>query len=1267
MGDENSILEKKENLKPFQSAFINPQDKVIGLWDAMKRAVGSKQYTAEEKEAWWKKQKGKLKIGLIRTKELDTRVTIFNEVFDFSKITKKKKQEEQEKSQEDQEEQENSMKIQGQVRVKGFDTDKNITETPEKIEQPETFYTAKEFDRFYLGWLEDSSYTEQERTVIKSTMKQLFRFIFGTKKLKDVNDFHTHLIIAYTSFTPSEKIPCSNVLREHLKKSLEFYNDMVVRYIMEASNVYGVKGNTIKSPWKVPFDLQDRIELQKGLKDMIDLLDDEYAKCIEYGEDSSMTVQDQEILEKISSLTKTDLDYERLLRIFKKFVEDRQTESPQSTYNSLKKEFMIGKPEQTQKGKELFDSLVELLKVGPEEAEDMRVTIEILSFLMQKVKTLFEIQSKLDDILCRLKKGEIKPGDEEERERLEAENKKILEEIKKRAGFSRAIQAGDLKGFLDELERRLPEESGSEEIARLRQQLEDLQREKNLQEERLGITQSALDQAQRKLQLTPENTGDLRRQLEEAQRELARVAGTSGASDAEARVREIRVQLERTEAARAKAEADKKLLDAEIAALRARLSAGGISQEEAQSLRDEVGALTTAIDAERAHRQALQEGFERQGRELQTAQAETLEIEVRLAAARTELDRLRAQGAAQGVGGSAELQRRIEGQDKYIADLRGQLSTKAEAEARAAAAVAAQTAAEQTIETLRREIAALRAGPAAVENSSRIAELEGQKRSLEAQLQTLLIKGVADEASIAQLRAEIAAASSSQEPKNIQITDLTAQIGKLSGEIANLKQTLSQTEGEKGELQRQLAQKQEQLRELQIQSSLDLETLSEEVKAAFAKVQAEAAELRADSAAKGEEITAKQQEITAKQQEIDALISGQAQRDATIAELNAKIEAKDAEIAQLEAGAASDEEIKTQMSEHIEQYKRILAELRRQVAELTAKLEELRAKEAENASLIQMLDAALRDKTARLAVTEERIRELTGQVADRVEGRYLPGALAGGAPREYREGVIGRGSGLTLRSPVAGKIGYGAPGVGGWVGRGGAIKETPKLPKSSYCETMITLLLLHAYQNGLTDIQTFLDKAGASLDDLGQCPLVIHTLSKLIDSAEEAKGGEKEGVYFTPMNSEEQEQLKVIERVFNDRFDEEEQNILESFYPLTLYSKTPDQFQTVLGRNPYILNIKGQTQDKGYIPIYGIGDDIVLEESEQEALTEGGVPLGALLFLYLTCLRELEQTGESPSLNSKCHLPSPRRTKETVKTPKRKQKRKGKTLTTNKA
>lgn len=219
-------------------------------------------------------------------------------------------------------------------------------------------------------------------------------------------------------------------------------------------------------------------------------------------------------------------------------------------------------------------------------------------------------------------------------------------------------------------------------------------------------------------------------------------------------------------------------------------------------------------------------------------------------------------------------------------------------------------------------------------------------------------------------------------------------------------------------------------------------------------------------------------------------------------------------------------------------------------------------------------------------------------------------------------------------------------GGGGGVQSGGGKKEDEV---KSMCDTLLTLLFLEAQQHPGFDAQAFLDKAGMTLDELGQCPLVLDMLNRLIDAT----------IDETPLEDGYRVKLldsnpfySALETAYNTFFSGIDKQILQSIgAPLAFHAQPPETYNELFGGRSYLLNGVPRKEDT---PLRGFSeededDPITLTKDEQEVIERGGagISLGGLLFLYLACLRELHDTGESPTLNSKCPALRPTRSRLT--------------------
>jgi myosin heavy subunit len=333
-------------------------------------------YSNAEKKDWWKEKSDKpFKVGLIKSKELDTRVNIFGEVFDFSKTANRKGNSIEVNVKED-----NTSKVYDA----GFNTSENVI--VDEVSPPESYYTSKDFDKMYLGWLEG----ESDEKARRSTLKQLFRFIFGNQKIKDVNKFHTKLLVAYTSFTPNEKVPCESKLRNDFREALEFRRTSVMKEIRATKKVIGEQ----------TMYMEQKRDILMGIRDMLNTMDTKEDECFKYGNDPTMKeeVEVKNLKLEDRSSTFQDDDMIRLVRIFQAYV------------NQMDK--YKGKDTSVQ-GKELYEELRKLLELSnksgsdlanEEELEEMTEMVQHLSFLLSAYADLHDIHIQLKDIQLELQK-----------------------------------------------------------------------------------------------------------------------------------------------------------------------------------------------------------------------------------------------------------------------------------------------------------------------------------------------------------------------------------------------------------------------------------------------------------------------------------------------------------------------------------------------------------------------------------------------------------------------------------------------------------------------------------------------------------------------------------------------------------------------------------------------------------------------------------------------------------------------------------------------
>jgi hypothetical protein len=160
------------------------------------------------------------------------------------------------------------------------------------------------------------------------------------------------------------------------------------------------------------------------------------------------------------------------------------------------------------------------------------------------------------------------------------------------------------------------------------------------------------------------------------------------------------------------------------------------------------------------------------------------------------------------------------------------------------------------------------------------------------------------------------------------------------------------------------------------------------------------------------------------------------------------------------------------------------------------------------------------------------------------------------------------------------------------------------------CELSLASLMLR-----LEPSDALTAKANKTLDDIGQCDLILDMLNQLVD--EQCLIKRQNGYTFSAVYMD-ITQAKALVKSFNKHFNKEDK---ERFYAIKngLFNyKVPDEHQTLLGKHPFFL-IGTPSEET---PLYGVIDDeIILTTDERTILEEGSIPLMGILFLYLVCFK----------------------------------------------
>jgi len=351
------------------------------------------------------------------------------EIFDFSKTAARKNKNPSKSNLPLQEKEKEDIKKEYGFNMSG-DFEKEIL-----VPVPTFYYVSKDFDRLYLGWLDKDPMDENKKRTIRIVMKQLFRFIFGTKKIINVNDFFTKQRIAYTDLEPKDKIPCENILLDHLKKSLEYRRGVLEEEIQTASEAYN-KTLYVEKKQMTQFEI---------VQNLTYIQQKENKNCISYEYDPKM---------KTDKTTVEDEMVTRLMKVFKEYVEKKKFNEDKYTLNEFRKDLLYGNPEATSPtDKGLYDELITLLRSMAEsenEKAELEDLVTYMSFLLITKNALFKIYALLIDIKNNL-----------EGEQQDKAKKSLLEELneihQRLKNLNRNIPQDQLKGSLQSLLAELAE------------------------------------------------------------------------------------------------------------------------------------------------------------------------------------------------------------------------------------------------------------------------------------------------------------------------------------------------------------------------------------------------------------------------------------------------------------------------------------------------------------------------------------------------------------------------------------------------------------------------------------------------------------------------------------------------------------------------------------------------------------------------------------------------------------------------------------------
>ena len=192
-----------------------------------------------------------------------------------------------------------------------------------------------------------------------------------------------------------------------------------------------------------------------------------------------------------------------------------------------------------------------------------------------------------------------------------------------------------------------------------------------------------------------------------------------------------------------------------------------------------------------------------------------------------------------------------------------------------------------------------------------------------------------------------------------------------------------------------------------------------------------------------------------------------------------------------------------------------------------------------------------------------------------------------------------------------------------WNQRGGSSTKRP-----SFAESFLTLLSLEI-KSRKQDPKMFEKKAKDTIKRMGQIPLVKEFIGKLVDDVNFQDSDE---YTFAPFKGN----ITALEEALHANFSESEISVLKGLsVPTVFYSEVPeeyrgtDEYEGILGEGAYSLSGEPgpASAEAEEIDLKGLDEDIVLSKEERATLEKGGIPLGALIYLYFVCLKMSNSTA----------------------------------------
>ena len=195
----------------------------------------------------------------------------------------------------------------------------------------------------------------------------------------------------------------------------------------------------------------------------------------------------------------------------------------------------------------------------------------------------------------------------------------------------------------------------------------------------------------------------------------------------------------------------------------------------------------------------------------------------------------------------------------------------------------------------------------------------------------------------------------------------------------------------------------------------------------------------------------------------------------------------------------------------------------------------------------------------------------------------------------------------------------------------------------TYCDTVLVLLLIDMKRKMYDfDANKFLKKIGSTLRNTKTCPVVFHMLKLILDKGMEQVVDSNAYIFspqkpFDYIDEDTEYPIKNLEQMYAEIFDDGEKEALENMTPIRYYHRTPEEFHDLLGDSPYFLSGHSHEPEPELrgVDVDGLYDEpLRMTGDEKHLLTRGGIPMGAIIFMYITAVAKNKRSDLLKSLQS---------------------------------